>query len=235
MTMNKREKLSLLALTAFIAFSAASCNKGDDNQPIPEGIQRSELVLTEISGEAIEAHGDHFHGLDGATEGEPITIAFDENGAATANGHLHLEANAVYKIELRAWDYAGDEIQQDFIANKTTADSYKAFLLGADFLLNANSNTGDGAIFQPREQTYADGSAVEGKYETTGIISYFTVGHDNEGGTKTVTYVLRKLEPGVKATVERTDWNRADYQEAFSGLNVLELTFEIHAEHGHEH
>jgi len=235
MNMKKQNKFAAWALVGFTVLSIASCNKDEDDQPLPQGIQRSELILTEISGESVEAHGDHFHGLDGGTEGESIVIPFDENGVATANGHLHLEADAVYKIELKAWDYAGKEIQQDFIVNKGTAANYKAFLIGGDFILNPDSDDESGAIFQPREQAYGDGTPVDGKYETTGILSYFTIGHDNEGATKTVTYVLRKLDAGVKALIERTDWNRTDYAEAFAGENVLELKFEIHAEHGHAH
>lgn len=233
--MNKQNKFAVLALLGLTVFFLSSCDKDDGDDPIPEGIQRSELILTEVSGETVEAHGDHFHGLDGGTEGESIVIKFDENGVATANGHLHLEADAVYKIELKAWDYTGTEVQDDFIANKATADQYKAFLVGGNLVLNPDSDHESGAIFQPREQTYGDGTAVEGKYETTGILSYFTIGHDNEGPTKEITYVLRKLDPGVKATIERTDWNRNDYAAIFAGENVLELKFEIHAEHGHDH
>lgn len=233
--MNKQNKFAVLALLGLTVFFLSSCDKDDGDDPIPDGIQRSELILTEVSGETVEAHGDHFHGLDGGTEGESIVIKFDENGVATANGHLHLEADAVYKIELKAWDYTGTEVQDDFIANKATADQYKAFLVGGNLVLNPDSDHESGAIFQPREQTYGDGTAVEGKYETTGILSYFTIGHDNEGPTKEITYVLRKLDPGVKATIERTDWNRNDYAAIFAGENVLELKFEIHAEHGHDH
>jgi len=233
--MKKQNKFAVLALLGLTVFFLASCDKDDGDDPIPEGIQRSELILTEVSGETVEAHGDHFHGLDGGTEGESIVIEFDENGVATANGHLHLEADAVYKIELKAWDYTGAEVQDDFIANKATADQYKAFLVGGDLVLNPDSDHESGAIFQPREQTYGDGTTVEGKYETTGILSYFTIGHDNEGPTKEITYVLRKLDAGVKATIERTDWNRNDYADIFAGENVLELKFEIHAEHGHAH
>src|SRR5690606_31974467 len=80
-----------------------------------------------------------------------------------------------------------------------------------------------------------DGSAVDGKYEVTGILSYFTVGHDNEGPTREVTYVLRKLDAGVKAKIERTEWNRSDYATELAGENILELKFEIHAEEGHHH
>ncbi|MDR2284224.1 MAG: hypothetical protein LBE37_13490 [Sphingobacterium sp.] len=228
-------RLSLLAVVATVILGFSSCSKDDDPVVIKEGIQKSTITLTEVSGEAVHAHGDHFHGLTEGVEGESIVIEFNENGVATKNGHLHLEADAVYKIELKAWDYHGKEVQNDFITNKSTADSYKAFLIGGSFKLNPDSDTEQGAIFQPREQKYVDGVAVNGKYETTGILSYFTVGHENEGPTKEVTYVLRKLNSGVKAKIERTDWNRTDYKTQFAGENVLELKFEIHAEHGHTH
>lgn len=218
------------------AVSFTSCSSdNDDVEPVKEGIVRSELVFTEVTGESVEAHGDHFHGLDAGVEGESITVSFDENGNATKNGHLHLEADAAYKIELKAWNHEGREVQGDFIADKPTADQYKAFLIGGNFILNPNSSTESGAIFQPREKVYGNGEAVNGKYEVTGILSYFTVGHDNEGATKNVTYILRKVTPETKAKIERTDWNRNDYTTAFPGENILELKFEIHAEHGHSH
>ncbi len=223
-------------LLGFTVLGFSSCS--DDNdipEHVKEGIQKSTLTLTEISGEAVHAHGDHFHGLDDGTEGESTVIEFDENGIASKNGHLHLEADAVYRMDLKAWDYEGREVQNSFIMDKATADNYKAFLIGGDFKLNPDSQTEEGAIFQPREQKYTDGSSVNGKYETTGILGYFIVGHENEGATKEVTYVLRKLNEGVKAKIERTDWNRNDFAATFAGENVLELKFEIHAEHGHDH
>lgn len=67
-----------------------------------------------------------------------------------------------YKIELKAWDYTGREVQNDFVKDKVTADSYKAFLTSGDFVLNRDSDDESGAIFQPREQTYGDGTAVDG-------------------------------------------------------------------------
>lgn len=234
----QRQNKFMLALTilGLTVSSLTSCND-DTPGPVKEGIERSELILTEVSGDGVEAHGDHFHGLGNAVEGESIIIKFDENGIATANGHLHLEAEVVYKVELKAWDYNGKEVQNDFIANKSTADNYKAFLIGGNFVLNPDSDDESGAIFQPRELKYSDGTEVTGNggIGTTGILSYFTIGHDNEGATKKVSYVLRKLNAGVKEKITRVDWNRADYATAFPGQNVLELKFEIHAEHGHGH
>ncbi|KGE15946.1 hypothetical protein [Sphingobacterium deserti] len=235
----KFKQLSRLALAGlgfvFSVGSMTSCKNDNEVEPIKEGIERSEITLTSASGESVSAHGDHFHGLDGGTEGEKIVITFDETGKATQNGHLHLPSEAVYKLELKAWDYNGVEVQNQFIANKATADLYKAFLIGGDFVLNTDTQDETGAIFQPRESKYVDGTAVNGKYEMTGIVSYFTAGHRNEGATKKVAFVLRKLEAGVKAKVERVDWNRTDYKTVFPGTDILELKFEIHSEGEHAH
>ena len=232
--MKKQFKLATLAFIGTALFTVTSCKKDKDDPIIKEGIEKAELILTEVSG---EAHGDHFHGLGSGTEGEQIVIKFNESGTAIANGHLHLEADAIYKIELKAWDYTGKEVQNDYIASKAIADNYKAFLVGGNFVLNTNSTSESGAIFQPRELKYGDGTDVigSGGIGTTGIISYFTVGHDNEGSTKAVTYVLRKLNSGVKETITRSDWNHNDYAAKFAGEDVLKLKFEIHAEEGHNH
>ena len=230
----KTNKFLLLALLFTAALSACKKDKGE---PIKEGLANAELTFTEISGPAIEAHGDHFHGLADAVEGKKTVVKFNENGVATANGHLHLETDGVYKVELKAWDYSGKEIQKDFIATKAAADNYKAFLVGGNLLLNANSTSESGAIFQPRETKHGDGTDVTGTggIGTVGVLSYFTIGDDNKGAAKKVTYVLRKLNTGVKATVTRNDWNHNDYTSKFAGQDVLKLNFEIHAEEGHAH
>lgn len=233
-----RQSTFLLAMiffgSAFIFIT--SCDKDDAPDTDREGIQRSELIFTEVTGgSSLYPHGDHFHGLGGAVEGESVVVKFDEDGRATENGHLHLESEAIYKIELKAWDYNGREVQQDFIASKEVADNYKAFLIGGNFALNVNSDAQEGAIFQPRELQYGDGSDIGGQLETTGVVSYFIIGHENEDGDKDVTFVLRRLNAGVKPTITRSDWNRQDYASAFAGENVLELTFEIHPEHGDHH
>ena len=235
--MKQKFKTLLLSLIALTAITVSSCKK-DNEEPeiIKEGIERSELWITEVTAPApIDAHGDHFHGLSNLVDGEKTIVKFDADGNATANGHLHLEADAVYRMELKSWDYTGKEVQQTFIANKATADNFKAFLVGGNLVLNADSQDESGAIFQPREATYTDGTVVTGQYETTGLLSYLIFGHDNEGPTKKVTYVLRKLNKDVKASITRSDWNRDDYATKFAGEDVLKLKFEIHIEEGHGH
>lgn len=198
------------------------------------------LIFTKVTGDAnLYPHGDHFHGLGGAVEGESITVTFDETGNALSNGHLHLEAEGIYKIDLKTYDAQGNETQNQYIADKATADQYKAFIIGGNFKLNANSADDEGAIFQPRELQYVDGTIVTGTgglgaTGTVGVLSYFTIGHENEDLNDDVTFVLRKLNTAtIKTSITRSDWNRNDYATAFAGENVLELKFEIHAEHDH--
>lgn len=227
-------KTKKILLAAVLFVSVLSACKKDNEDPIQEGIERAELIFTEVDG---HAHGDHFHDLADKTGVTPIVVKFNNKGAAISGGHMHIEAEAVYKIQLKAWDYTGKEVQNDFIANQATADNYKAFLVGGNFILNANTTDESGAIFQPRETTYGDGTAVSGTggIGTTGILSYFTVGHSNEGATKELSFILRKVNAGVKATITRNDWNRVDYDNVFGGQDVLKLNFEVHAEEGHLH
>ncbi|AWW32095.1 hypothetical protein DN752_19220 [Echinicola strongylocentroti] len=228
----------LLAPVVLASVFTFSCT--DDEEPIiaQEGVEKANLVFTEIEGDDhLSAHGDHFHGLDEGTEGESFVVEFDADGHAVSGGHLHLHADGIYKMELQAWDYEGNRVEEDFIKDKATADLYKAFLVGGDLVLNPDTEDETGAIFQPREKEYADGTAVDGKYETTGVLSYFTIGEANEGETKAVDFVLRKFnDAATKSLVERVDWNAEDYAERFAGEDVLTLEFEIHAEHeeGHE-
>jgi len=189
------------------------------------------LIFTEVAG---EAHGDHFHDLADKEKVEPIVISFDEKGTALAGGHAHLHPAGIYKIELKQFDASSKEIQGQYIVNKATADYYKAFLTGGSFVLNPNSSTGSGAIFQTKEATYGDGSAVNGATETTGITTYFTAGKDNEG-EKNVVFVLRKFNDATtKTKVTRADWNLSDYATKFAGQDLLKLSFELHAEEGED-
>lgn len=185
------------------------------------------LIFTEVDA---HPHGDHFHDIAEKGGVEPVSISFDANGNALAGGHAHISPQGVYKIEFKQFDGAGQEIQGQYIKNKSTADAYKAFLTGGAFVLNANSATSTGAIFQPKETTYGDGAAVSGATETTGVISYFTVGKDN-GGEKDVVFVLRKFaDTTTKAKITRADWNVTDYASKFAGQDIVRLSFEIHAE-----
>ena len=130
---NNMKITKLFLMFAIVAALFAACKK-EENPIAKEGIERSEIIFTEVSGTDVEAHGDHFHGLANAIEGAKTTVKFNDKGIATANGHLHLEADAIYKLELKAWDYTGKEVQNDFIASKAVADNFKAFIIGGNFI-----------------------------------------------------------------------------------------------------
>ncbi len=235
--MKKHNTKFLLPSLLTASLFAFSCSDDDPMPAIQEGIEKTSLVFTPLSGgDDLSAHGDHFHGLGAAVEGEPINVVFNADGTAAGGGHLHLDPKVIYKLELQAWDYEGKRVEGDFVKDKATADLYKAFLQGGNFILNTETDDESGAIFQPRDQAYGDGSAVEGQYETTGILSYFIMGESNKDRTVNVSYVLREFtKADTKATVTRLDWNAADYTERFPGKDVLKLNFEIHAGHGHDH
>ncbi|MCL7989439.1 hypothetical protein M8998_15925 [Sphingobacterium sp. lm-10] len=235
MTSQKQNKFFSAILAFGLIASFASCSSNNTVEPVQEGIQKAELTFTEVTGAGVYPHGDHFHGLAGATDGTATVVTFNAQGAATANGHLHLDAEAVYRIDLKAWDHTGREVAADFIANEAAAANYKAFLIGGDYILNPTTTNETGAIFQPRETVYGDGAAVTGPAGTgtTGVISYFSAGHDNAEKSRAVTFIMRRLQSGVKGNITRLDWNKNDYASLFAGENVLELQFEIHAEHDH--
>lgn len=186
------------------------------------------LVFTEVKG---EGHGDHFHDLADKEGVEPLSVNFDASGEAIGHSHFHISPSGVYKVELKQYDAAGVEIQGQYIKDKATADNYKVFITGGAFILNPNSENSTGAIFQPKETTYSDGTAIpSGAIETTGIISYFTAGAAN-AGEKDVKFVLRKFNnKSTKATITRTDWNLTNYDVKFPGEDVFRLSFELHAE-----
>ncbi|MGE8292468.1 MAG: DUF4625 domain-containing protein [Sphingobacterium sp.] len=188
------------------------------------------LVFTEVDA---HAHGDHFHDIADKSGVEPFSVSFDNSGKALGDGHAHLKPAGVYKIELKQFDTTGKETQGQYIKDKATANLYKAFLSGGAFVLNSG-NSVTGAIFQPKETTYGDGSTVTGATETTGITTYFTAGKDN-AGEKEVTFVLRKFkDTATKATVTRADWNRTDYVAKYPGDDIIRLSFELHAEEGED-
>jgi hypothetical protein len=216
---------------ATVALFLTACSKDDDNvtPENPAAAASFRLDFIEVNG---SAHGDHFHDLAEKTgEKDSIAITFNDKGEAQ-NGHAHLDPHKVYRLQFRQFNGAGQELQQTYLRSKAVADSFKVFLSGGNLVLNPT--TGDaqnGALFQPREQAYGDGSAVGGKYETTGILAYLTVGEANSGVEADVSYVLRKFNDATtKATIERTDWNYTDYATRYAGTDAVKLTFELHAE-----
>lgn len=217
---------AMLFVYVGILFGIVSCKK-DEHVPILGEEVRASLQFTELLGTKGAAHGNHFHGVSSAKEGAVITINFDASGNAMSNDITNLNAELAYKMDLKIFDESGAEIQQQYVENLSIAENYKAFLTADNLIANANSETNGGAIFQPRDTSYTDGTKVNGQYEMTGLISFFTLGLENKGKTKNITYSLRKIEPGVKVKIERADLLDQDYANKFNGKNILELKFNI--------
>lgn len=226
--MLRKITINLYAVLCVIGVLTSCDNKEDYTADLD--LSRSELIFTPVLGDDVLPHEDHFHGLDNGILGQPLVLKFDKT-TPPINNVAKIKADVAYKIELKTWDKEGNEIQDNFIKNKVTADKYKAFLQGGNFILNQNSETDQGALFFPREKKYGDGNDVVGKYEVTGVLSYFILGKDNVSKTpKKLKYVLRELKDGEKSKIERGDWNRDDYEKAFVGKNILELNFELQVE-----
>lgn len=221
---NIKKKLGFIAVL-FIVFT--SCSSEEDHLVEPASLIRSQLIFTEVLGESVTAHADHFHGLASGKEGKVVVLNFDDKGKTSAKSPLVLNSKITYKVDLKTWNAEGNENQTSYIANKETADRYKAFLIGGNLVLNVNTLNESGALFQPRELNYIDGTTVNGKYETTGILTYLIFGESNKRQNQQVSFILRELDNGVKGTVERIDWNRDDYGTAFAGRNILDLKFNI--------
>ena len=81
----------------------------------------------------------------GQMPGVPKVIKFDEMVKAVSGGH-HLDAEGALQNRIKAWDYTGKEVQNDYIASKEVADKYKAFLVGGNFILNSDTEEETGAI-----------------------------------------------------------------------------------------
>jgi len=206
------KKLSLIAVL-FTLVWASSCSKDD---PTPETDQEevgaAQLIFTEV---AREAHGDHYH-YDDIDNPETFTVTFSKEGLPEVGTHLHLEEGKSYRLQLKATDFAGRETQQTFVQR---ADIHQAFILGA---------SADVLTYE-----YADKDAA-GKSVNVGVTGYLTVLKESE--TFVLRYVMRHLNPGVKANIKASDWNNLNFAQ-FTGANDLDLKVEVHlvGEDGHGH
>lgn len=202
--MNKLRQYSLAILVALIALSFNACKKDPKPEVPEEEIGKAELTFLEVER---EAHGDHFH-YNAIPDAKPVTISFDSKGLAPVGTHAHLEKGKTYKLSLRSFDFANREMQQEFIEKQ---DIHQAFILGAPA----------GVL----TYVYADRDK-DNKKINVGVTGYLTVDAASAGFT--FRYVLRHLNPGVKAGITATDWNDANFALKFSGANDLDLKFELH-------
>jgi len=212
--MNKLRNYSLAVLAAIIALSFNACKKDPAPELPEEEIGKATLSFVEVER---EAHNDHFHynPIPGA---DSVAIPFDGSGLPPIGTHLHLHEGATYKLSLKAFDFAGREIQQEFLDKH---EIHQAFILGAPA----------GVL----TYVYADRDKDNMKVNV-GVKGYLTIDEHTDKGF-TFRYVLRHLNPGVKATISATNWNDPDFAGKFAGANDLDLKFDLHpvSEEGHGH
>jgi len=211
--MSKLHKYYLFILATVMAIAFNACKK-DPKPEIPgEEIGKAELTFLEVER---EAHGDHYH-YNIIEDAQPLTIAFDANGLPPVGTHAHLHEGATYKLTLKAYDFAGREMQQEFLDKP---EIHQAFITGAPH----------GVL----SYVYADRDRENQKINV-GITGYLTVNAASAGFI--FRYALRHLNPGVKANITAENWNDQDFAVKFSGANDLDLKFELHPvaedDHGH--
>ncbi|WP_316841438.1 hypothetical protein [Pedobacter gandavensis] len=211
--MKKLRQYSVAILVAVIALTFNACKKDPKPEVVEEVAGKSELSFLEVER---EAHGDHFH-YNPIASAKPLVITFDSKGMAAAGTHAHLQEGKTYKLSLRSFDVANNELQQGFLDQQ---DQYQAFILGGP----------TGVL------TYAYGDRDKSnKKINVGVTGYLTV--DKAAAGFTFQYVLRHLNPGVKSGITGADWNNPDFSVKFSGSNKLDLKFELHPVEadGHDH
>lgn len=212
--MNRLKNYKFAILIGFIALSFTACKKDEPTPEVPaEEVGTAELTFLEVEA---ELHGDHYHYHD-ITGAVPLTISFDQTGLPPVGTHAHLTEGKTYKVSLKAYDFAKREIQQEFVAKP---EIHQAFITGAS----------EGVL----SYVYADRDA-EDKKVNVGVTGYLTVNEESAGFT--FRYVMRHLNPGVKASITAQHWNAADFATKFSGANDLDLKFDLHPVHdgGHNH
>lgn len=210
--MNKLRNYSLAILVAMVALTFNACKKDPAPEVPEEEIGKAELTFLEVER---EAHGDHYH-YNPIASAVPLTISFDGNGLPPVGTHAHLTEGKTYKLTLKSYDFAGREMQQEFLEKH---DIHQAFILGAP----------QGTL----TYVYADRDKDNVKVNV-GLTGYLTVDEHTETGF-TFRYVLRHLNPGVKAGITAANWNDANFAAKFAGANDLDLKFELHPVHEGEH
>lgn len=202
--MKKNRKSIIIALFAIGIFGLAACSKDDPQPEIPqEEVNGAKLTFVEVAWD-----GDHAEEM---ADPETVEITFDDKGLPPVGAHAHLDAGKTYRLTLTAYDFAGREMQQEFLND---ADAHQVFILGAP----------DGVL----DYTYGDPDDAR-----VGVTGYIHVLKESDGFP--FNYVVRHLNAGVKASITADDWNNPNYAQ-FGGANDLDLTFELHpVAEGHDH
>lgn len=188
-------KMSLvLATGAVLTFSA--CSKDDPEPEVPQEEFKS-VVFNFIE---LESHGDHF---DQTTD--TVKIIFGQDGNATKS-HYDLHADAIYRLKVVAYDFAGREMQNEFVEE---ANEHQMFITGA-------------------QEGVLDYAYEDDKVGVTGRLS--TLKPSN--GSMTLTAVLRHGLDKSKTTA--ASWNDVNHAR-FGGSADFTLKFPLHVIEGEDH
>lgn len=191
-----------LLLSAFFAL-IISCSKDDPQPEIPQ----EEVGSVKLTFVEVEWHGNH---ADEIENPETIEVEFNDQGLPPVGTHLHLDAGKTYRLSLTAYDFAGREVQQEFLND---AHVHQVFILGA----------AAGVL----DYDYGDADNLR-----VGVTGYL---HVLQASDRFVfNFILRHLNDGVKSGITADDWNNPTYTK-FSGENDLDLKVDIHpVDGGHE-
>lgn len=205
------KKIHLILLAFPLLFQA--CSKDDPTPEIDqEEVSGLTFTFTEVEG---EAHGDHYEYSE-ITNPKIESISFSGTDLLPPVGaHVHLEVGKSYRFNVKMLDFAGRETQQTFVDRD---DIHYAFILGT-----------------PVESLHVqyDDVKTDGTKTDVGAKGYFTILKETD--TFTLNYIMRHLNPGVKAGINtKTDWSNAGYQK-FTGANDIDIKFELHFVEGHDH
>ena len=184
------------ALLAGVILTFNACKKDD---PKPE-VSQEEFKSVVFNFIELEAHGDHYH-----TTTDTVKVIFGEDGNSSKS-HYDLHANATYRLKIVAYDFAGREMQDEFVEE---ADEHQLFLTGAQ----------DGVLSYKYE---------DDKVGVTGLLS--TLQPSN--GSMTLTAVLRHGLDKSKTTAN--DWNNPNHA-SFGGSADFTLKFPLHVVEGDDH
>ncbi len=210
----------IFILTAVATLAFQSCQKDD---PVPEVDQEevgtATLIFTEVHR---EAHDDHFHYEDfPGAHVDTIHFTPAPNGQLLppVGAHFHLDKGKTYRVSLQTTDFAGRRSEQTFV---TRDDIHQVF-----FTANPASE------INTFSYVYADRNAA-GQNVNVGVTGYMTILDTSR--TFIMRYVMRHLNPGVKANITAADWNNPNFLN-FAGATDLDLSFEMHfvdgGGHGH--
>lgn len=214
------KKTLIFLFAAVTTLSFQSCQKDDPIAEVDqEEVGTATIIFTEVNR---EAHDDHFHYEDFAgADSDTVKFTPAPNGQLLppVGAHFHLEKGKTYRVSLQSTDFAGRRSEQTFVSRD---DIHQAFF-------TANPATEISTF----DYVYGDKNAA-GQNVNVGVTGYMTVLETSS--TFVMRYVMRHLNPGVKANITAADWNNANFLN-FAGATDLDLSFEMHfvdgAGHGH--